>query len=289
MSAGHSSQPLAHPLRHCPSHFTTGGGGSGAVPQGPGKWRPPPPQDAPREAYTSPFKVTSPLLPAGPSSQRLAPPGVTKQSWLRTRWKDDWLAAPPSRLHNFIRDPHSVPGLDLPRKQWTTLNRLRTGVGRFSSSMLKWGLKDSSVCECGAPEQTVDHILDVCPQHRPPSGREGIVSLDEDTRAWLASTSLEIWETYARRRKKTISKKTYPLNNGSMAKFFLFWLSHQIFTVEMNPTIWRNQLLKNYVDMWERKGKTGARRLTKQVVTRMNGLESVPNGCISSDTPQKMR
>ena len=24
-------------LRHCPSHFTTGGGGSGAVPQGPGK------------------------------------------------------------------------------------------------------------------------------------------------------------------------------------------------------------------------------------------------------------
>ena len=122
----------------------------------------------------------------------LAPPGVTKQSWLRTRWKDDWLAAPPSRLHNFIRDPHSVPGLDLPRKQWTTLNRLRTGVGRFSSSMLKWGLKDSSVCECGAPEQTVDHILDVCPQHRPPSGREGIVSLDEDTRAWLASTGLEI-------------------------------------------------------------------------------------------------
>ena len=122
----------------------------------------------------------------------LAPPGVTKQSWLRTRWKDDWLAAPPSRLHNFIRDPHSVPGLDLPRKQWATLNRLRTGVGRFSSSMLKWGLKDSSVCECGAPEQTVDHILDICPQHRPPSGREGIVSLDEDTRAWLASTGLEI-------------------------------------------------------------------------------------------------
>ena len=122
----------------------------------------------------------------------LAPSGVTKQSWLRTRWQDDWLGAPPSRLHNFILDPHSVPGLDLPRKQWTTLNRLRTGVGRFSSSMLKWGLRDSSVCECGAPEQTVDHILDVCPQHRPPSGRQGIVSLDEDTRAWLASTGLEI-------------------------------------------------------------------------------------------------
>ena len=38
---------------------------------------------------------------------------------------------------------------------------------------------------------------------------------------------------------------------------FLFWLSHQIFTVEMIPTISRNQLLKDYVDLWERKGKTG--------------------------------
>ena len=210
----------------------------------------------------------------------LAPPGVTKQSWLKTRWKDDWLAAPPwdctTSSATASRASTCLERVDNPQppSHGCTVQLV----------MLKWGLKDSSVCECGAPEQTVDHILDVCPH-----GREGIVSLDEDTRAWLASTSLEIWETYARRRKKTISKKTYPLNNGSMAKFFLFWLSHQIFTVEMNPTIWRNQLLKNYVDMWERKGKTGARRLTKQVVTRMNGLESVPNGCISSDTPQKMR
>ena len=31
-------------------------------------------RDAPREAYTSPFKVTSPHLPAGPSSQRFGAP-----------------------------------------------------------------------------------------------------------------------------------------------------------------------------------------------------------------------
>ena len=30
--------------------------------------------DSPREAYTSPFKVMSPLLPAGPSSQRFGAP-----------------------------------------------------------------------------------------------------------------------------------------------------------------------------------------------------------------------
>ena len=32
----------------------------------------------------------------------------------------------------------------------------RTGVGRFHSSMHKWGLAPSPNCECGAPEQTAD-------------------------------------------------------------------------------------------------------------------------------------
>ena len=51
-----------------------------------------------------------------------------------------------------------VKGEDLGRKQWTTLNRLRTGVGRCKASMKKWGLADSAACECGEPEQTADHI-----------------------------------------------------------------------------------------------------------------------------------
>ena len=49
------------------------------------------------------------------------------------------------------------------RKQRTTLNRLPTGVGRYRSSMKKWGLADSAACECGEPEQTADHIINSCP------------------------------------------------------------------------------------------------------------------------------
>ena len=41
-----------------------------------------------------------------------------------------------------------VPGQDLPRKDWTTLNRLRTGWGSFAASMQEWGLADSAHCEC---------------------------------------------------------------------------------------------------------------------------------------------
>ena len=30
--------------------------------------------------------------------------------------------------------------------------------------MNKWGLRDDSRCECGIPNQTVDHILNTCPR-----------------------------------------------------------------------------------------------------------------------------
>ena len=54
-------------------------------------------------------------------------------------------------------------GMSLTRTALVTLNRLHTGVGRFGSSMYKWGLASSAKCECGASEQTADHIILTCP------------------------------------------------------------------------------------------------------------------------------
>ena len=51
--------------------------------------------------------------------------------------------------------------MGLPRPSWVRLNRLRTGVGRFQSSMHKCGLAPTSNCECGAVEQTADHYPDM--------------------------------------------------------------------------------------------------------------------------------
>ena len=65
-----------------------------------------------------------------------------------------------SRLHAFFvhgTGPRPV-GMGLPRAAWVKLNRLRTGVGRFHSSMHKWGLAPSPNHECGASEQTADHV-----------------------------------------------------------------------------------------------------------------------------------
>ena len=64
-------------------------------------------------------------------------------------------------------------GMGLPRTSWVKLNRLRTGVERFHSSMYKWGVAPSPNCECGASEQTADHIISTCHLHRAAKGLQG--------------------------------------------------------------------------------------------------------------------
>ena len=121
------------------------------------------------------------------------PPDTSKQTWIRHRWYEEWRGVVNhSRLHKFIKLPNEILGTELLRRQWTTLNRLRSGVSRFASSMKECRLKDSAECECGHPEQTVHHIIEDCLLYRPPNGEQGLVALDGDTRSWLASTELEI-------------------------------------------------------------------------------------------------
>lgn len=94
---------------------------------------------------------------------RTIPSDTSKESWVKAKWRDQWKAAEPSRLHRYIEDPTDAPGRYLPRRDWNTLNRLRTGGGRFAAAMQKWGLADRAHCECGAPSQTVEHVLTNCP------------------------------------------------------------------------------------------------------------------------------
>jgi len=76
---------------------------------------------------------------------------------------------------------------------WVSLNRLRTGVGLFRSTMQKWGLVSSANCRCGAEEQTANHILASYPLYHPPNGTLGLAALDDDTVDWLKRSTLNIW------------------------------------------------------------------------------------------------
>ena len=58
--------------------------------------------------------------------------------------------------------------MSLTKTAWAKVNRLRTSLGRFGLSMHTWGLASSANCECGASEQTADHIILTSLTHRAP-------------------------------------------------------------------------------------------------------------------------
>ena len=116
----------------------------------------------------------------------------SKDACIAAAWKQEWEASGPTRVHRHVSDPgEGVQGEDLSRKHWMTLNKLRTGVGPYRTSTKKWGLADSAECECREPEQTADHIINSCQQHRPPC-EPGIFEVGQLTRAWLHQTKLTI-------------------------------------------------------------------------------------------------
>ena len=93
----------------------------------------------------------------------------------------------PYKLHDFIPrvGPRSL-GLGLSRHAWVRFNCLQTGIGRFWSSMHNWGLAPSYNCECGAHEQTSDHIISASyPTYRAPKGHRSLSLLDDETGCWL--------------------------------------------------------------------------------------------------------
>jgi len=50
-------------------------------------------------------------------------------------------------------------GSEQPRSLWVALNRLRSGVGRFSICLYRWGILDTPTCICGAEEQSANHTF----------------------------------------------------------------------------------------------------------------------------------
>ena len=111
----------------------------------------------------------------------LARLGIRASEWTNHKWKTEYCENV-SRLRAFVpRTGARSVGMSLPRAAWVKLNRLRTGVGQFHSSMHKWGLASSPNCECGASKQTADHVLTACPIHRAPHGARGLTVLDDET------------------------------------------------------------------------------------------------------------
>ena len=120
----------------------------------------------------------------------LARLGIRASEWTNHKWNTEYCESA-SRLRAFVPGTGVRPvGICLPRAAWVKLNRLRTGVGRFHSSMHRWGLAPSPNCECGAFEQTVDQVPTAYSIHRVSHGARGLTVLDDKTRCWLNNASI---------------------------------------------------------------------------------------------------
>ena len=146
-----------------------------------------------QNAHQGRLKSRRPFVPAAQKLlDSLTESDIRAAQWMDYVWNMEYLKSA-SRLHAFIPRASSKPlGMGLLRTSWVKLNRLRTGVRRFHSSMYKWGAAPSPNCECGASEQTADHIISTCPLHRAPKGIQGLLVLDDDTRRWLKINAVNI-------------------------------------------------------------------------------------------------
>ena len=134
-----------------------------------------------------------PFVPAARNLlNNLSSLGIRASEWTNHKWNAEYCENA-SRLRAFVPRTGARPvGIGLPRAARFKLNRLQTGVGRFHSSMHKWDLAPSPNCECGASEQTADHVLTACPIHRAPHGARGLTVLHDEIRCWLNNTTARI-------------------------------------------------------------------------------------------------
>ncbi|KAI5732205.1 hypothetical protein M8J77_023312 [Diaphorina citri] len=85
---------------------------------------------------------------------------------LTEAWKDTWERNCPALYKELPCIFTPPPGFDMKRKVWVTLNRIRTNTGKCAYSLHQWGKLESAACDCGAEQQTIQHIVAECPSRR---------------------------------------------------------------------------------------------------------------------------
>ena len=105
---------------------------------------------------------------------------------IKSRWRHNWKSAQVVNSHLVCDPTIRQPGFDLPRQQWSLLNRFRTKQGHCGVCRRKWRLTDTDLCPCGET-QTMSHIVESCPLTKLNGGLSRLHSADEDTVSWLTN------------------------------------------------------------------------------------------------------
>jgi len=115
---------------------------------------------------------------------------------IKYRWRHNWKSAQVVISH-LVCDPTIwQPGFDLPRQQWSLLNRFRTEQGHCGACRKKWWLTDTDLCPC-VETQTMLYIVKSGPLTKLNGGLSQLHSADENTVLWL--TSYGSWHAYEKK------------------------------------------------------------------------------------------
>ena len=106
-------------------------------------------------------------------------------------WKRSW------RENYAWREYFPTPNLDplkgtMSRTAWSRFNRLLSGRTRLAADMHRYGIATSPVCDCGAPLQTPEHIIESCPRRFLEGGLPRLSSLDDDVIVWLDGLNVDV-------------------------------------------------------------------------------------------------
>jgi len=89
------------------------------------------------------------------------------------------------------------PGFNLPRQQWSLLNRFCVEQGHCGACRRKRRLTDTDLCPCGET-QTMSHIVKSCPLTKLNGGLSRLHYADEGAVSWL--TSYGSWHAYEKKK-----------------------------------------------------------------------------------------
>jgi len=118
---------------------------------------------------------------------------------IKSRWRHNWKSAQLVNSHLVCDPTIQQPGFDLPRQQWSPLNRFHTEQGRCGACRRKWRLTDTDLCLCDET-QTMSHIVESCPLTKLNGGLSRLHSADKDTVSWL--TSCGSWNVYEKKKNE---------------------------------------------------------------------------------------
>jgi len=116
---------------------------------------------------------------------------IAADTMIKDMWTQEWENCD-NRLKEYRAAVEPPAGFNLSRRSWCRLNRLLTGHGRTGHMLQRWGMKETSACDCGAADQTAIHIVEECPRRRLEGGMAQLAVCDQVTVQWLQDLDLDI-------------------------------------------------------------------------------------------------